>query len=452
MRRLVVVVALLGAVALAGCSSEAHTPSRPSAGASPTPTTSAATGPLSVFVYGDERKISAYRRIADGFARTDGGVKVQLHVYADAQRAADATLTGLRGKFGPDVFLLDQTYLPEFVDPPLLTPLDEPLEKRGLQFGDDYQRVALTAMSADAALQCMPAEVSPLVVYYNRDLLPRRQLAAAGVTLPHSADTWTWDDFAATARAMAGRDHLGPVKGVSIPSDLDVLTAFLRSAGADVVDDDVNPTKLDLESDTAVETIRKVALLARDPSVSLTAAQLQEKTPEQWFTEGRLGMFLGTREDLPALRDTPGLRFDVAPLPSFGSPRTVSQINGWCVNASSQHVDEAADFIAYAVSRKASRLAASTDVIVPSRLDVVSSRLFLEPDEQPRDSQVFVNSIRRSDPLPFAKQWPAVEQSAKVELEQLFTNPFIDLDSMLTKRLARLDAKSAEELAPETPQ
>ena len=40
-------------------------------------------------------------------------------------------------------------------------------------------------------------------------------------------------------------------------------------------------------------------------------------------------------------------------------------------------------------------------------------------------------------------------QSADVVLRDLFTDPFFNLDTKLQKRLARLDAKSETQLAPE---
>ena len=448
MRRLVAVLAaVLTCSVVAGCTDSGSQP-EPGASATTSPSPTPEAG-LSVFVYGDERKVEAYQEIADAFSASEDGVPVKLHVYDDAARGADAAMTALQTGSPPDVFLVDQEYLPEFVDPQQVEPLDDLLEDRGLQFGDDYQRVALTAMSANSGLQCMPAEISPLVVYYNKGLVPRDELEARDVLLPTGTGGWSWEDFEATARATAGVDRLGPIKGVSLPGTIDLVAAFVRSAGGEIVDDDLDPTRLDLESDDAVETIRTVATLARDPAVSLTRRQLDKRDPVEWFTQGRLGMFIGTRADLPELRAAEGLRFDVAPLPGFGSGRAVSTINGWCVSKDSDHVDEAADFVAFAVGREAARIAARSDVIVPTRLDVVNSNVFLEPGEQPKNSEVYGVGIRRTDPMPFAKGWPAVAGSANEVLRDLFTDPFFNLDEKLEKRLARLDAESEEELAPE---
>ena len=440
----------LACIVVAGCTDPGDEPDpQPSAGASPSATPTR-TAPLSVLIYGDKRKVAAYERIAADFEAGEGGVPVKLQVYDDAASAADAALTGLEGGFAPDVFLLDHEYLAQFVDPPYLEPLDGPLEEQGLQFGDDFQRVALTALSANSGLQCMPAEISPLVVYWNRGLVPRDYLEAQEVQFPDGAEGWSWEDFEAAARAVAVVDELGPIKGAYVPSDLETVTAFVRSAGGDVVDDEVEPTRLDLASDEAVETIRTLATFTRDPTLSPTARQLEKKPALEWFADGDLGMYIGTRVDLPRLRTEPGLRFDVVPLPGFGTGQSVSMINGWCVNAESENTDAAIDFISYAVGREGATTAARSVAIVPSRVDVVNSRAFLQPNAQPRSGEVYGASVRRSAPMPFAPGWPAVNRGADIVLQRVMTNPFVDIEGdRLTRRLERLDTASEAVLSPE---
>ena len=49
-----------------------------------------------------------------------------------------------------------------------------------MDFGDGYTRNGLEAFSVDAALQCMPLDVSPLVVYFNPRLIELDQHRGAG--------------------------------------------------------------------------------------------------------------------------------------------------------------------------------------------------------------------------------------------------------------------------------
>ena len=153
-------------------------------------------------------------------------------------------------------------------------------------------------------------------------------------------------------------------------------------------------------------------------------------------------MFVGTRDDLPALREAEGLRFDVAPLPSMGRARTVASVNGYCINAATEHLDTAADFVAFAVGKEAAAIAASSGVMVPARLDTVHEEVFTQPDEEPRNSQVFGGTLRRAEPMPYDVEWPRVAALAEDVFMRLFLGPDVDVDAVLEKRMVRLDELS----------
>ena len=453
--------ALVLGPALAGCDagdSSEGSPT-PSTTASPTDPASGPTGSatpeqpvkLTFAVYGDDKVVAAYKRIARKFNAQSEQVDVEVVTYPNAVSAADAVAAADGSGQGPDVLLLDQLQLPRLVAAGALAPLDEALDERGLQFGDDFQRSALTTFSADSQLQCMPVEMSPLVVYYNRRLVPRQALAAQGHEFPRGADSWSWESFEATARAVAERDLLGPVKGTWLAPRLDLLTAFVRSGGDDVVDDELTPTTLTLSSEGAVETLSAVVRLASDPVVSLTRADLARRDAVDWFTAGDLGMLIGTRADLPRLRAARDLDFGVVSLPSFGRSTSVSDGTGLCVAADSDATDAATDFVAYAVGPRAARIAAATGEMVPSRLDTLSSAAFTQPGRPPRRHEAFSAGAKRSQPLPYSVRWPAVTATAEDKLERLLSPASADLGlRALTRRLARLDAASQTLLAEDS--
>jgi len=445
--------ALASLLPLAGC--EAGGRAQPTPSASPPPASATPDTPapvtLRLALYGDRTLVAAYRRIARTFTASRPEVTVEVVTHPDAESAATAARTGLEAGGGPDLFLLDSTHLPGLLRTERLQPLDAMLEERGLQFGDDFQRAALTAFSADSGLQCMPTEMSPLVVYYNRDLVPRRALTAAGFVLPRGGDPWTWVDFEAAARATAGLDRLGPIKGTYVPPELELVVAFLRSAAAPVVDDELAPTTLTLSADESREVLTEVSSLARDSPVSLTEEDLTRRDPVAWFAAGRLGLLFGTREDLPRLRAAAGLRFDALTLPSFGRSRSAATMRGLCVDAGSPQVEVAADFVAHAVGDGAARILARTDQLVPARVDTLESRAFTDPGQAPRHPQAYIAANRRSQPFPFSPRWPEVAEVAEEVLDQLYTEPSLDLGFALVPRLARLDERSRQLFAEAEP-
>jgi multiple sugar transport system substrate-binding protein len=447
--KLVAATAVLVLVAgLVGCTTgdRANAPS-----ASPTPSPSStppAPTVLRLAVYGDRLRVETYHRIAEAYMRAHPEVTIKLRSYPDAATASAAGVRGLQNGTGPDVFLADQYSLPTLVDTGRLQPVDTLLEDRGLQFGDDYQRTALSSFSAHNRLQCMPAEMSPLVVYVNTQLVRRHQLTSDQISFPTvKQPSWGWSDFVTIAQLAASSDLLGPVKGASVPVSLETLTAFVRSAGGEVVDDLLAPTSLDLASDDAISALTQVLTLERDPAVAPTPEELRHRDAVSWFTANELGMFVGTRDDLPRLRATAGLRFDVWPLPSLGRPRTVARVDGYCIDAGSPSIGVASDFVAFAVGARGSAIAASSGVIVPARVATLHRPVFLERGLPPPSSELYATSLRRAEPMPYSAQWPAVERVADRRFARLVEDPQTDLTTGLQEAMTRLDRVSTRTFA-----
>ena len=92
----------------------------------------------------------------------------------------------------PDVFLADSDKTTQLVAEERVQPVDELLEDRDVEFGDAYERLGLEAFAAESALQCMPNDVSPSVVFYNERLLDLSGRGPAGETVPNPVvDGWT---------------------------------------------------------------------------------------------------------------------------------------------------------------------------------------------------------------------------------------------------------------------
>jgi multiple sugar transport system substrate-binding protein len=454
-RKLAGVVAMvtLGASLAACTSDEPAAPPEPTTSATE-PSASEPAGPveLELAVYGGPRHVKVYEKIVAAFNEERPEVEVELTSYPDAASAASAVGSALTNEDAPDVFMLDPAYLPSFVQEGWLEPLDTLLEDRGLQFGDDYQRAALTAFSASSRLQCMPTEMSPYVVYYNRDLVSRQRLAAEEIVLPRAEETWGWEEFEVAARQAALTDGFGPVKGVHLPADLEVVTAFVRSAGGEIVDDLFEPTSLTLTSDDALRAVAEVVALARNDQVAVPVEEVEDRPAVDWFADGQLGMFIGTREDLPRLRKVEDLRFDTISLPSLGRSRSVSRMSGLCIDARSDSVDAAADLVAFAVGPEASRIAARSGAIVPASLEIIYDEAFMQPSKQPRSAEAFAAGVRRSEPMPYSAAWLDVKEAADAVLARLYNRRGLNLDEEeLGARLERLNARSVELFAGEEP-
>jgi multiple sugar transport system substrate-binding protein len=375
------------------------------------------TGPVTLrfAVYGDAQTVATYERLADAWTDQHPDVKVVVSHQPDAAHAAEHLQQQYDAGDPPDVFLVDHEQLPTLVAQGRVQPVDELLEQRGVLFGDTFARIGLEGFSADSALQCMPHDVSPLVTFYNTRLLDPRTLATQDTPAPSAEDGWTWDQLTTAAQRIA---H-GGVKGVYVDPTLATLLPLVRSAGADLVDDDRLPTTLTTSDEGSRQALARILALARNPAVAPSRAQLRRHSALEMFEDGRLGMMFGTRRLVPKLRETPGLHFDVLPLPSLGKPRTVASMDGYCIAARSAHVPQAADFLAFASGPQGSRITTDFGGVVPANLSALHSDAFAEPGSDPRHDAVFAESLRHAEALPFVPGWPQLEKDTDPLLAKL---------------------------------
>jgi multiple sugar transport system substrate-binding protein len=418
----------------------------PSASATSAPTSaSTSAGPVTLrfAVYGEPPVVAAYRKLAATWNTDHPDITVKVQAVADPVTSEDKVDRAFDAGTPPDLFLTRQATLPELVADDRVQPVDALLEQRGVQFGDSFQRLGLEAFAGNAALQCMPNEVSPYVVFYNKRLLVPRTFGKPGEDPPSPERGWSWDQFVAAAKATS---HDG-VKGIYLPPRLTTLLPLVRSAGADLVDDPRNPTTTTFADDASRTALEDILTVARDPSINLTARQLARQDAVTRFEKGKVAMMIGTRALVPRLRDNPDLHFDVFPLPNLGRSRTVAEMTGYCLAKGSEHVPQAADFLAWASGDEGSQILAGSGGVVPANIAALHSPQFTEPGQFPRNGDVFDEVIRRADPLPSSRHWPDVVRQTQPFVDRLFYAPVLDLDTLLP----RIDEVSARLLALPTP-
>ncbi len=423
-------VALLAVVAVAaGC---ANGKDHPATKPSPSPS-----GPaeITLAVYGPPAVVNAYKSLAADFGATHPDTVVKVESYASHAAAAAAVQSATEKGDPPDLFQIDGDDLPALTADKQVHRVDELLSDREVDFGDGYTRTSLEAFSSDSALQCMPTDVSPLVVYYNTRLIDL-SLAAEPDHRPVTQETgWTLDEF---ARA-AGLARRPGIRGLYVAPDLVQVAPFVWSGGGDLVDDPDNPKSLALSEDSSVTAMRNFLDVVRNPDITFDQPALRNRSPVERFKAGKLGMLLGNRDLTPLLRAQQGLNFDVMPLPRAGGAATDASQKGLCIAAKSRHIDKAADLLTYLVSTKSANTLAATGYVQPTNLDAVDGDSFLQRGQRPLHAEVFEREMRHVQPLPRTRYWPDVRRATVAPLTQLFYDPVIE---PLVDRLTAIDQAS----------
>ncbi|HEV2782713.1 MAG TPA: sugar ABC transporter substrate-binding protein [Actinophytocola sp.] len=350
--------------------------------------------------------------------RDAGGGEVELVTVGRGDHLTRLSTAFASGD-APDVFLINYREYTPFVQRGAVAPIGPLLEQAGVKTADYYSE-PLRAFSYNGALQCMPQNISSLVVYWNRGMF-----AEAGVAPPKPG--WTWADFVATARALT----TDGVKGVGIDPQIIRMAPFIWGNGGSIVDDEENPTRTTLHEPAARAALQAVVDLIATGATPTKEQLAAQDLPEQFMT-GKLAMFLNSRVEVPALREQRGLDFDVAALPVMGRPASILHSDAYCVANAAEDKAAAAKFVAFAVGQQGQTLTALGGRTVPSLRSVATSPAFLSPDRAPASSQVFLDAIPHIRHVPVVPSWPEVEDVMGTQLERAFADG-VPLDEVLAE-------------------
>jgi len=437
LRRRALVGAMLAALALAGCEADVGpTPESETTAAAPTDRT------LEFGVVGTEEELAAYASLVDVYNSLYDGAEMRMSGYGSRQE-----LMGEIRETGevPDVFLTDRRDLAWLEEEQVLRPVDSMLIERGVDFGDLYSRGSILAFSADSRLQCMPVGISPMVIFYNPDLVDFQRMTERGLPAPSPTEPigWNFDQFVAAAE-FASRPRRG-TRGIAVDPTLTGLSPFVYAAGGEVFDDPDRPSSLTFSDDSTRGALGTVLEVLRDPRLTLSERQLDRHPAMEWFKRGKLGMIPGFREQVPMLRQVDGLEFDVMPIPGIERNATIGNFTGMCVSSDTGNSTAAADFLVHMTSPVSTRRLVTAGHLVPANLEVALSEDFLQPGRQPHHAEVFTNSVRTIVQPPLLDSWAALEEAVDSSIRTLLVAPVITDLEALTQRI---DEESQTVLSP----
>lgn len=373
---------------------------------------------ITVQVSGEREETAVYRAMVRAYENDHPETTVNLVEIAEKDDHLAKLSTSFAGGDPPDVFLVNFREYSQFVALGAVEPFEAFLEQNEMDLAD-YFPAPVEAFTFGGELQCMPQNVSSLVVYYNVDLFEQ-----AGIDPP--SEGWTWDDL----RAAGERLTDDRVRGIGIEPSIIRIAPFVWSAGGDIVDDLETPTTFTLDTPEAREALTFIADLVRDGLVP-SEEEVGAQDLETRFVTQKLAMLLSSRRDTPSFREVSDLNFDVGPLPVADEPVGILHSDGYCIAAGSDQAEEAARFIAYATGQQGQTLTALGGRTVPSLMSVAESGAFLDPSQEPEHSQVFLDAVPNLRRTPVIPTWPEIEDLAEEFLTRFFYDEGYTVDDLV---------------------
>lgn len=184
----------------------------------------------------------------------------------------------------------------------------------------------------------MPVSADATVLYYNKDLFDQ-----VGVDYP--TDTWTWEDMSVAAQQItaAGEGQFyGMVQGNPWQA---VYNPMINVYGGTTYDPETNT--VGIGSPEAVQAWGKLLGLFLDGASAPYEIGSQPSSAPT-FQSGAVGMMIGVRAHVPAIRAELGAEWGVAPVPTVEGQRPIGGGSyGLSLTTASADADAAWDFLAW---------------------------------------------------------------------------------------------------------
>jgi multiple sugar transport system substrate-binding protein len=373
-------------------------------------------GGVRFMVFGDPAEKAAYETLVAAFEERRPAIDVELqHIPSQAdyrQRIGADFAAGTPA----DVVLINYRRYAPFAARGALEPLGPYLDRSELISPEAFYAESLGPFTWEGTLICIPQNLSSLVVYYNKDLFDQ-----AG--LPYPRDSWTWDEFLATAQALTrdtDGDGASDQYGLGTTAEAIRVAPFIWQNGGALVDDEASPTRLALDTPEATAAFQWFVDLQVRHRVVPDAAAEEAEDSESRFLNGRTAMLLNSRRGVPTYREIEGFDWDVAPLPRGVQAATVLHADAYCLPAVSENKPAAWAFIEFANSSEGQAIIARTGRTVPSLKAVAESEAFLDPQAKPLRSKVFLDVIPQTRAVPVMATWPEIEEALTNELQRAY--------------------------------
>jgi multiple sugar transport system substrate-binding protein len=292
----------------------------------------------------------------------------------------------------PDMFVSTDTQVPTLIKRAALLDVG-PLLVNGAKLGpNDFQPTALAAWQRGAALYGLPSDMTPTVMFYNRDLF-------AAASAPNPARGWTWNDWLADAKKLT------VVTGGQVSRYGTALApwgAMVWGNGGELISADGKRSLLD--SPAAAAGVQFAADMVTIHHVAPPPQVAGGPDAVQLFKEQKVAM-LPAASGLAAslLQAKLPFQWAIAPLPVGAVAANPLSVSGLVVSAHSQHAQAALDFAAWAVGPNGNAIKAGIQPFAAPAL-----RSATAPPAQVPGVEAIGQSIQFGRTLPLVPQWPKI--------------------------------------------
>jgi multiple sugar transport system substrate-binding protein len=293
--------------------------------------------------------LEPHREIIAQFEKTNPDIQVQLEPVAGSNYY-ELLLEQIAASNAPDIMQIGDDAVPMFVRKGAFVDLgpyingNNPLDK------NIYLPGVFQPGEWEGKQYFLPKDFSPLAVYYNKKLFDEH-----GVRYPK--DGWTWDDFLATAKALAidtNRDGKPETWGVQLPAAwTSGFEYWVAAAGGSLIGEDGKHFEGHMDSPETIAALQFYANLyntykVAPPPVGVSLFQ----GGNQEFSSGKAAMFITGHWPESDLKKNPVIDLGVVGMPVGKRRANVLFWSGFGIYSGSKNKEQAWRFLRYYVGEE----------------------------------------------------------------------------------------------------
>jgi multiple sugar transport system substrate-binding protein len=392
--------------------------------------------------WGNPEQIAVERQIIQEFEKRNPHIRVHLFMVPGSSYADKLQLM-LASRTAPDVMRADHYYFPALVRKGYFLPLDPLIAAERPGFLEDFAPIAIEEGTWNGKLYGLNVLFGGIMVYYNKDLF-----AKEGLPDPYDVykrGEWDWETFVRMAKALTKREGNRYVQFGTNMVVFPQYASVIWNHGGEMMDPDLTRVTMAADPQTVLG-VQKYADLRWQHHCSPTPAESDLSA----FTlqSGRLAMSWGWAGESPLFRkNIKSFQWDVVPTPSGPrGDRTVVKGNQLTIYRESEHPREAWEFLKFMTGPDAEMLlCANLRRAVPTRLSVQRDPRYLQTDQPPFHTDVFLETVRRGRTLPIDHRYQEWVQQFNSAIETLFNVNEKDAAASLAEASARANTVLAGE-------
>lgn len=297
---------------------------------------------------------NAFRQSISGYQAKNPQVSVTYRQFS-YEDYETALINAFASGKGPDIFMIQNNWLPKFQDKITSLPQQIPGQKTPLftlkDFRDQFVDVAESDLVVGGDIYGLPIYVDSLALYYNKDIFN-----ALGITRPPQ----TWSEFndvvekitIADSNSNISRSGAAIGTARNINRSTDILSLLMIQSGVPMVDDTrtgADFSKIVDNSDLGQTALQYYTDFA-DPAKRVYTWNGGLHYSIDAFQEGATAMMFNYSHQTALLRSKASrLNFAVAPIPQLDMGQSISYANYWAPTVSkfSPASQQAWEFLVY---------------------------------------------------------------------------------------------------------